>query len=155
MGRVGHELAEDSVLRCLEEFQRLRRLAPRPNGAPFESFVLEWASFKRRIASVAAKCLLVLVPQVRAVYYTELSEDYAGRDVDLVVVLDEAPGDGEEVKETLEAILTKLAYEAGVELHALTAGSRPFEIHFHGERVLGRRSLILLAGRDGETAPLR
>lgn len=155
MGRVSHELAEDSVIRCLEEFQRLRRLAPRREGMPFETFMLEWASFKRRVAATAARCLLTLVPQVRAVYYTELSEDYAGRDVDLVIVLDGEPGDGEEVKETLEAILTKLAYEAGVALHALTAGDRPFEIHFHGEKVLGGRSLILLAGRDEHTAPLQ
>ncbi len=143
-----HELSEPVLAECVERFRGLRGHAPR-RGTPFEAYLLGWAHFKRRVAEAAAECLLHLVPAVRRIYYAELSEDYAGRDIDLIVELEPtAQGHAAmEVEETIEAILSKLTEAAGLELRAYTDTPAPFEVHRSDMLEIRPRHLVLLASR--------
>lgn len=128
--RLRHDLVEPHVEDCVEKLRRLAARQPRKTRfTPMELYVIEWASFKRRVAEAAAECLARLVPGVEQVYYIELSDDYAGNDIDLVVVIDKKEVIEREVEETLEEILRKLAEASGIRMHALTNTGRPFELH--------------------------
>ncbi len=129
-------------LECLHDLYIVGREAPKRSYV-FDSYIIEWASFKRRLAEAVAKCLMEIAPKIKSVYYVELSEDYAGRDIDLLVELDkhiqENPG---ELKETLEAILYKIVELIGLDTYKLTnAGTSLFEIHTSKEGVYGSKTL--------------
>ena len=139
-----HELSEPSLEECMEQFRRLAgRLPRRDKAVSMDTYVIYWASFKRQLAVAAARCLLKLVPAVKAVYYTELSEDYAGRDVDLVIVLEENLHGFREVEDTIEAILSKLARAAGIDEGDMSL----FEVHLKDSFIGSRSHLVLLAQR--------
>jgi len=122
--------------RCVEEFRRLLGEMPRPEPfEPEELFILRWASYKQRLAALAAKCVKSLIPGVRGVYYAELSgDDIAGRDVDIVIDVDNVGG-VREVADTAEAILEKIARAAG-----LPEPRGLFEVHTLAENVYGSTS---------------
>jgi hypothetical protein len=129
-------------LECLRELHIVGREAPKKSHV-FDSYIIEWASFKRRLAEAVAKCLMEIAPKIKSVYYIELSEDYAGRDIDLLVELDKhIQGNPSELKETLEAILYKIVGLIGLDMYKLTnAGSSLFEIHTSKEGIYGSKTL--------------
>ena len=147
--RLSHELLEPQIHSCIEKFRKLSRLAPRKTPlTSMETFLLEWASYKRRVAEIAAECIMSLIPQVREVYYTDLSEDYAGRDIDLVIITDYNGIHERELEDTIEAILTKLAEAAGFKIRGLTGGaSTLFEVHRRDTLIGSRARLTPLTKR--------
>jgi hypothetical protein len=148
--RLEHELAEPDIGACIERLQRLARQAPRKTPYTImDTYLLYWASFKRRVAEAAAECIIRLVPGVKEVYYTDLSEDYAGRDIDLVIVADIDQVHERELEETIEAILAKLAEAAGVRIQGLTSAPSLFEVHLR-DSLMGSRSRLILLARSRE-----
>ncbi|KSW11805.1 hypothetical protein CF15_03100 [Pyrodictium occultum] len=143
MGEKGWQTLDPEIEECLERFRGLRSSLPR-SREPFDLFLLEWAAFKRRAANVAAECLSRLLPGlVKSVYYLELADSYAGRDVDLVVDLDDRAMrvDLEEVEATLEALLSRLAEMAAIEVQVYTTSPSLFEVHIAARGVYGSRTL--------------
>jgi len=122
---------DPEVRECVSLFSRLRASLPSLD-TPEDTFLIEWAIFKRRAASVAAECIARLLPRaVEAVYYVELSDSHVGRDVDLLVILrDSIKGvDPVEVEETIESLLTRLTRMANISFHAYTTSPSLFEVH--------------------------
>jgi len=146
MSYIRHEVMEPEIEECIEKFRRLRLYAPRRGTESLDTYVIEWAAYKRRIAQVAAECIIRLMPSVKEVYYTDLSEDYAGRDIDLVIKVeaDNALLD-REVEDTIEAILAKLTQAAGIRLHGHITPSSLFEVHRKSSLIGSRSQTILLA----------
>lgn len=133
---------DPEVQECLSLFSRLRPILP-GLGLPEDTFLVEWAIFKRRAASVAAECMARLLPKaVKAVYYVELSDSHVGRDVDLLVDLrDDVKGiDPVEVEETIESLLTRLARMAGINFRAYTTSPSLFEVHTTLRGIYGSRA---------------
>jgi hypothetical protein len=130
---------------CVERFAKLRELLPRVSPEQWELYLIEWAKFKRAAAEAAGECLKKLFPGiVKRVYYIDLSasnpDDYTGRDVDLLVEVDEkALAEGRSLEDTLEAILTKLAKMAGVEYERYNWSQHLFEVHVSSRGVYGSR----------------
>lgn len=129
-------------LKCLRELHIVGREAPKESHV-FDSYIIEWASFKRRLAEAVAKCLMEVAPKIKSIYYIELSEDYAGRDIDLLVELDKPiQGNPSELRETLEAISSKIVELIGLDVYKLTnAGLSLFEIHTSKEGIYGSKTL--------------
>ncbi|MET1128596.1 MAG: hypothetical protein ABWW70_04695 [Thermoproteota archaeon] len=125
----------EAARECVERFARLRGLLPRASPEQWELYLIEWARFKRAAAEAAGECLKRLFPGiVKRVYYIDLSasnpDDYTGRDVDLLVEVDEkALDEGRSLEDTLEAILTKLAKMAGVDYERYNWSQHLFEVH--------------------------
>ncbi len=141
-----HEALEPEIEECVETFRRLAAEAPkRGRTTSLDTYLIEWGRFKRKVAEAAAQCIIRLVPSVAEVYYTELSEDYAGRDIDLVITVGGASLYEREIEDTIEAILAKLAEAAGIELHGHLA-SRLFEVH-RSDSLIGSRSRVTLLAR--------
>jgi len=140
-------VVDPEVEECITLFTRLKSSLPRPNS-PRDSFLAEWALFKRRAASIAANCINKLLPGlIEAIYYIELSDSHVGRDIDLLIALrdDIKSIDMEEVEETIESLLTKLVELAGLNFHAYTSSPNLFEIHTIERGVYGSKTRLYYA----------
>ncbi|ABM79948.1 hypothetical protein [Hyperthermus butylicus] len=143
MGPAELEHVDAGVGECLQSVRKLKPLLPR-RGEPFETYLLEWARFKRQLAEVAAKCLAKFVPNaIKEIYYIDLAEDGVGRDVDLFLVVDESRvNNPEELTETFEAILSKLIHLAGIDALKYTTAPSLFEIHVSKRGIYGSKTLL-------------
>ena len=148
MGPAELEQIDASIGECLQSIRKLEPLLPRKDK-PFETYLLEWARFKRQLAEVAARCLAKFLPNtIREVYYVELAEDGIGRDVDLFLIIDERHlSDPEEVAEMFEAILSKLLHLAGVNVSEYTTAPSLFEVHVSKRGIYGSKTLLSSAIR--------
>jgi len=112
-----YKICDEKIKRCLDILTDVRKYAP-SEQAFNDLYLMQWAVFKRRIATVAAHCVKeFLGDAVKEIYYIELSDSDIGREIDLYIVLDENKSekvDPKELEETIETVLTKLTELAGV-----------------------------------------
>ncbi len=132
MGAMTYGICDEKIKKCLEILTDVKKYAPSEESFN-DLYLMQWAMFKRRVASVAAHCIKELLGDiVQEVYYIELSDSDIGRDIDLYIVLDENKADKldpRELEETIEAMLTKLTELARVDIKSYTNAPSVFEVH--------------------------
>lgn len=132
MGTMTYKICDEKIRKCLDMLTDVRKYAPSESSLN-DLYLMQWAVFKRRIATAAAHCVKEFLGDlVQEIYYIELSDSYTGRDIDLYIVLDEKKAekiDARELEETIETVLTKLANLAEIDIHSYTDAPSVFEVH--------------------------
>ncbi len=133
-GRTRSYLVEAELSGCME---RIRKEFAEFRSSP-ELLLAEWQRLKMRIADVVAECIVAVVGEskLKGIYFIDLSGGevnvggYVGRDLDLLVVLDDSVGgEREEVEKTIETLVNKLLQGLGVEFSEYTTAPNMIEIH--------------------------
>ena len=107
--------------------------------------LMEWGRLKRVLAEAAAACIREMLSGERVdVYFVDLTggerAEVAGRDVDLVVVVDDAVVD--KVRDKIERALNELIDKAAPGLRDIVGGKEVFEVHVVGRSSPQFQSLI-------------
>ncbi len=127
-----YKICDEKIKKCLEILTDVKKYTPSEESFN-DLYLMQWAVFKRRVASAAAHCIKELLGDlVQEVYYIELSDSEIGRDIDLYIVLNENKAnklDPRELEETIESILTKLTELARVDIKSYTNAPSVFEVH--------------------------
>ncbi len=139
--KASHHILQEEVTQCIRELEQVvKNISQLGVYDDWDLFISQWEYLKYQLAQAAVSCLATLFPgKIREAYYIDLSGGEAGaaigRDVDLIVVVDDtALVYRDELENFLAHILEKLLHEAGMQPHQATTAPTTFEIHVVGEK---------------------